>query len=291
MLTEQQNVNTLDIDHLSTLDVIRTINAEDRRVAEAVAGAVEAIAQAVDAIAMRLDRGGRLLYIGAGTSGRLGVLDAVECVPTFSASPEMVQGIIAGGPPALTVAVEGAEDDADLARADLQSRHLSAGDVVVGIAASGRTPYVLGALAYAKSIGALAVGVSCNVPAPLLEQADIGIGVPVGPEVITGSTRMKAGTAQKMVLNMLSTATMIRLGKVYGNLMVDLQVTNQKLAERARRIICAITGVEDTRAAELLAAAHGSVKLAVVMQQRGVEHEQAVALLAQHKGHLRAIIS
>lgn len=290
MSTEDINPNTADIDRLSALEIVQRINAEDRTVADAVAGALPQIAAAVAGIVARLGAGGRMFYVGAGTSGRLGVLDAVESVPTFSTPPEMIQAVIAGGHAALTVAVEGAEDDADLGAADLRERRLASGDVVVGIAASGRTPYVLGALAYARSTGALTIGLACNAPAPLLQAADLPIAVPVGPEVISGSTRMKAGTAQKMVLNMLSSASMIQLGKVYGNLMVDVQVTNQKLAQRARRIVAQISGVSEDEAARLLNAADQRVKVALVMQQRGVDAEQARALLDAAGGFLRRVI-
>jgi N-acetylmuramic acid 6-phosphate etherase len=292
MQTEQPNPKTHAIDQMPTLEMLRTINDEDQRVALAVQQVLPAIAQAVDLIAARLADAGRLFYVGAGTSGRLGVLDAVECVPTFGVSPEMVQGVLAGGAGALMQSVEGAEDEHEAAQNDLQARHLSANDVVVGIAASGRTPYVLGALAYAKRIGAPTVGIACNLPAPLLDAADIAIGVDVGPEVITGSTRLKAGSAQKLVLNMLSTASMVKLGKVYGNLMVDVQVTNAKLRQRALNLILRLTNDEiDTRqAAVLLQQADDSVKVAVVMQRRGVDAAQARALLVAADGRLRAVI-
>lgn len=290
MLTESQNPNTLEIDRLPTLELVQRINDEDAKVAAAVRAALPQIAQAVDGIAGRIERGGRLIYVGAGTSGRLGVLDAAECVPTFNTDPSLVVGLIAGGERALTVAVEGAEDDREAGRADLIALDLKADDAVVGIAASGRTPYVLGALEYAQAVGALTVGVACNVPSAVLDAAAIPIGVPVGPEVITGSTRLKAGTAQKLVLNMLSTATMIRLGKVYGNLMVDVRPTNVKLVERARRIIAQIAAVDEAEAARLLTASGGEVKTAVVMARRGVPAEEARALLAAAGGRLRAVI-
>lgn len=290
MQTEQANPNTGQIDQLPTLEMLRLINQEDQGVALAVAQALPAIAQAVDTIAERLALGGRLFYVGAGTSGRLGVLDAVECVPTFGTSPELVQGLIAGGAAALTRSVEGAEDKTEAGAADLQTRRLNAGDVVVGIAASGRTPYVLGALAYANQLGAATIGIACNVPAPVLDAAQIAIGVPVGPEVIAGSTRLKAGTAQKMVLNMLSTASMVKLGKVYGNLMVDVQVTNAKLRGRALGLLIQITGVEEAEAKTLLEQANLRVKVAIVMQKRGVSAKTAEALLAAARGHLRAVI-
>jgi N-acetylmuramic acid 6-phosphate etherase len=290
MLTELSNPRTTNIDQLSTLEVVTRMNEEDAMVAASVRNALPAIAQAVDAIADRLQRGGRLLYVGAGTSGRLGVLDAAECVPTFSTDPMMVQGIIAGGEQALITSIEGAEDDRDAGRAELVARGLWERDAVVGIAASGTTPYVLGAIEVANEIGALSAGVACNVPSPLLEMAQIAIGIPVGAEILTGSTRLKAGTAQKMVLNMLSTATMIRLGKVYGNLMVDVKVTNAKLLDRARRIVAEIAGVSKEDAAHLLTQANNEVKTAIVMQRRSVTPEEARRLLSKAGGRLRPVI-
>lgn len=290
MLTESQNPRTMEIDQLSTLEIVERINDEDAKVAAAVREALPQIAQAVDGIADRMARGGRLIYVGAGTSGRMGVLDAVECVPTYNADPSQVVGLMAGGYGALVHSVEGAEDDADAGRADLLALKLTADDAVVGIAASGRTPYVLGALAYAGEIGALTVGIACNVPAAVLDAAQVGIGVPVGPEVITGSTRMKAGTAQKLVTNMLSTATMVKLGKVYGNLMVDMRPTNIKLVDRARRMIVLIAGVEYDEAARLLDASENEVKTAIVMARRGVDAAKARELLHGAGGRLRAVI-
>jgi len=290
MLTEQQNSKTMDLDTQSTEMIVRIINEEDKGVAYAIEKALPDIARAVDAIVTCLRDGGRLIYIGAGTSGRLGILDAVECIPTYSTPPEMVQAFIAGGEKALLRAVEGAEDRPELAVADLKSIDLTAKDIVVGIAASGRTPYVLGAMEYARSIGVKTVGIACNIPAPLLEAADIGIGVAVGSEVVTGSTRMKAGTAQKMVLNMLSTASMVRLGKVYGNLMVDVQATNAKLVQRACRIIQQITNSSEDQAKTLLQQANQSVKVAIVMHTKQLDFVQAKALLDTHHGYLRPII-
>jgi N-acetylmuramic acid 6-phosphate etherase len=290
MLTEQRNPNTLNIDQMSALEIVQTINNEDAKVAQVVREALPQIAQAVDAIVTALANGGRLIYIGAGTSGRLGILDAVECLPTYSVPPEQVMGMIAGGEQAITHSVEGAEDSYEGGANDLRQAGLTERDVVVGIAASGRTPYVLGALAYAAEVGAVTVGMSCNVPAPVLDAAQIKIGLPVGPEVVTGSTRMKAGTTQKMVLNMLSTASMVKSGKVYGNLMVDVQATNEKLVERARRIIQQVTGVDDETAARLLHDSGGSAKVAIVMARRDVNAEQAKALLAAKGGHLRRVI-
>lgn len=290
MLTEESNPRTARLDQLSALEIVTAMNDEDATVAAAVRRALPAIAQAVEAIVGRLRAGGRLIYVGAGTSGRLGVLDAVECVPTFSVDPGLVVGVIAGGEIALTEAVEGAEDRYEDGQRDLEAVGAGARDAIVGIAASGRTPYVLGALDYANTLGALTVAISCNSPAPMLDRAQIGIPVVVGPEVLTGSTRLKAGTAQKMVLNMLSTVVMVRLGKVYGNLMVDVKVTNHKLAERARRIVSRVAGVDDAEAARLLSLTGDEVKPAIVMARRGVSPDEARALLRAADGVLRAVI-
>ncbi|MCB9452872.1 MAG: N-acetylmuramic acid 6-phosphate etherase [Anaerolineaceae bacterium] len=290
MLTEQSNPRTTQIDQLSALDIVKIINAEDQLVAQAVAKVLPQIAQAVQAIAEAIRAGGRLIYVGAGTSGRLGVLDAAECVPTFSTPPEMVQALIAGGDRAMTLAMEGAEDNRQAANDDLDAIGLTAADVVVGIAASGRTPYVLAALEKANALGCVTAGVTCNAPSAILEIAQIGIAVLVGPEVISGSTRMKAGTAQKMVLNMLSTAAMIRLGKVYGNLMVDVRVTNEKLEQRARRIVARLTGLDESAAGELLQNAANEVKTAIVCHLRQVSPAEARALLREQNGRLRAVI-
>lgn len=290
MLTEQQNPRTVNLDQMTPLEIVRAMNDEDATVAHAVAQALPQIATAVGAITARMRRGGRLIYIGAGTSGRLGVLDAVECVPTFGVPPELVVGIIAGGERAFMRAVEGAEDDADGGRRDLAAHNVNALDAVVGIAASGSTPYVLGALEYANAVGALTVGLACNKEAPVTQRSEIGIEVVVGPEVLTGSTRLKAGTAQKMVLNMLSTAVMVGLGKVYGNLMVDVQITNAKLAARARRIVMQISGADEAAAEAALRAADGHAKTAIVMLMRAVDAQQARELLTAHNGHLREII-
>ena len=288
--TEQANPNSRHIDKLSTIDMLALINREDAQVAMAVEKVIPQIADAVDMIAAALQNGGRLFYVGAGTSGRLGVLDAVECLPTFSAPPELVQGLVAGGSAALTQAVEGAEDHRDQARHDLMARDARRRDVVCGIAASGRTPYVIGALEYATFIKAKTIALSCSPAAPILDMAQIGIGVDVGPEVIAGSTRMKAGTAQKMMLNMLSTAAMIKLGKVYGNLMVDLKVTNQKLADRAGRLVMQLTGLDERAAKQLLSQANREVKTAVVMQRRQVDDAEARRLLQEANGFLGAVI-
>jgi N-acetylmuramic acid 6-phosphate etherase len=291
MLTESRNPSTTEIDGLATLEILRLMNAEDATVPGAVAQALPHIAQAVELIVERLRAGGRLFYVGAGTSGRLAVLDAAECVPTFSTAPEQVQAIIAGGAPAMLHSIEGAEDDYEQGRADLLARALTPQDVVVGIAASGRTPYVLGALAAAAEAGAGTVGIACNQPAPVLEAAQVRIAALVGPEVITGSTRLKAGTAQKLILNMISTATMIRLGKVYGNLMVDVKVSNRKLAERARRIITEVTGISDEAAADLLAQTNHEVKTAIMVALLGISPQAARARLDAAQGVLRAALA
>ena len=290
LTTEQDNPDSKNIDQMSTLDALRLINREDAKVAAAVREALPQVADAVDVIAEAIANGGRLFYLGAGTSGRLGVLDAVECVPTFSVSSQLVQGVIAGGSDALTQSIEGAEDRPDDAREDLMARGLTRADVVCGIAASGRTPYVIGGLTYANKLGAKTIAIACNARSPIGEIADISISVVVGPEIIAGSTRMKAGTAQKVILNMLSTGAMIRLGKVYGNLMVDVKVSNQKLAERACRLVMRLTGVESERARALLAGANQDVKAAVVMARLDVDYEKARELLAQANGKLREVI-
>ncbi|MCY4062278.1 MAG: N-acetylmuramic acid 6-phosphate etherase [Chloroflexi bacterium] len=290
LTTEQDNPDSKNIDQMSTLDALSLINREDAQVAAAVREALPQVAEAVEVITEALANGGRLFYLGAGTSGRLGVLDAVECVPTFSVPPHLVQGLIAGGLEALTQSIEGAEDRPEDARYDLIERGLRESDVVCGIAASGRTPYVIGGLSYAKALGAKTIAIACNARSPMGEIADISICVVVGPEIIAGSTRMKAGTAQKMILNMLSSGAMIRLGKVYGNLMVDVKVSNQKLADRASRLVMRLTGVDSERARTLLAGANQDVKSAVVMARLGLEYEEARELLAQAKGKLRVVI-
>jgi N-acetylmuramic acid 6-phosphate etherase len=265
------------------------INSADAEIAEAVQLQIPAIAAAVDGITERLQAGGRLFYMGAGTSGRLGVLDASECPPTFNAPPEMVQGLIAGGDGALRRSVEKAEDDPQGGKRDLEERGFAASDALVGIAASGRTPYVLGGLHYARGLGALTIGLSCTTHSEVAQAAEIAITPVPGPEIITGSTRMRAGTATKMVLNMLSTGVMIRMGYVYGNLMVNVQPTNDKLTDRARRIISTITGVSYDEASRLLAEA-GSVRTAVVMHERRLSRKEAEASLAAAKGRLRTAL-
>ena len=288
--TESLNPGSRRIDKLSTYEILNVINAEDAKVAPAVEAALPQIARAVDAIGDTLQAGGRLFYVGAGTSGRLGILDAVECVPTFSAPPDMIQGVIAGGTRALTHSVEGAEDDPAQAERDLQARGLRASDIVCGIAASGTTPYVIGALHYAQTLGARSIAIACNPASPIVELADIGISVDLGPEVISGSTRMKAGSAQKMILNMLSTAAMIRLGKVYGNMMVDVKVSNQKLMERALRLVQSLGDIDEARARQLLAQADLEVKTAIVMARKAVSAGQARHQLKLADGKLRDVI-
>jgi N-acetylmuramic acid 6-phosphate etherase len=291
MLTEQINPRSANLDQLTALELAQLMNAEDATVAAAVAAALPDVAAAIEAVAARMAAGGRLIYMGAGTSGRLGVLDAAECVPTFSVPPERVTARIAGGAQAVTAAVEGAEDDRNAGRADLLALAPTAQDAVVGIAASGSTPYVVAALEAAAAVGALTVAVVCSAPGPVLDAAQIKIAVLTGPEVLTGSTRLKAGTAQKMVLNMLSTGVMVRLGKVYGNLMVDVKVTNAKLAARARRIVARVGQVDEDTAAALLAQTENGVKAAIVMARRGVDAAEAQALLAAADGFLRRVLA
>ncbi|RUO63082.1 N-acetylmuramic acid 6-phosphate etherase [Pseudidiomarina insulisalsae] len=290
IVSEGRNPDTLDIDLLSSEAILRKINHEDAKVAPAVATEVPQIAQAVDAIVDKLQQGGRLFYIGAGTSGRLGILDAVECRPTFSVPDDLVQGIIAGGEQAIQFAVEGAEDDREAGVADVQAVNLSANDVLVGLSASGRTPYVVAALEYANSIKAVSVAVTCNPDSPLMNTASIGICPVVGPEALTGSTRMKSGTAQKLVLNMLSTASMIRLGKSYENLMVDVNASNEKLRARAIRIVMQATDCEREVAEQALKAADNRAKLAILMILTGLDATTAEQLLAQQNGFLRAAV-
>ena len=290
LTTEARNPASERIDTLSPLEIVRLMSAEDARVPEAVGREAENIARAVEIIAQRLRSGGRLVYLGAGTSGRLGVLDASECPPTFSTPPEIVVGVIAGGYAALTRAVEGAEDDPENAVKDLQSIGLAKADVLVGIATSGRTPYVIGGLQYARQIGAFAIGLACNDGSALTAAADLMITPIVGPEVISGSTRLKAGTATKLVLNMLTTGAMVLLGKTYGNLMVDLKATNTKLVERTRRIVASLTGLSEEAAERKLAECDGELKTAVVAHQRGVSAAEARELLRKAGGQLRRAI-
>jgi N-acetylmuramic acid 6-phosphate etherase len=289
LLTEARNPESESIDQLPTLEMLEVINAADRSVPEAVHAELRQIALAVDAIASHLRQGGRLFYQGAGTSGRLGVLDASECPPTFNVDSGKVVGVIAGGERALRSSVELAEDDPQQGARDLEARDFQVKDVLVGIAASGRTPYVLGGVEYADSLGALTIGISCVPQSDLARCVKIAITPAVGPEVITGSTRMRAGTATKLVLNMLSTGVMVRLGLVYGNLMVNVQPTNEKLKDRATRIIAAATQVSESEAAKLLEQA-GAVRVAIVMQKRGVDRGEAVRLLELADGQLRVAL-
>jgi N-acetylmuramic acid 6-phosphate etherase len=290
MTTEARNPASERIDTLSPLEIVRLMNAEDARVAEAVGREGEPIARAVEIIADRIRSGGRLIYVGAGTSGRLGVLDASECPPTFSTPPEMVVGLIAGGYGALTRAIEGAEDHPEAAVEDLQKIKFSAADVLVGIATSGRTPYVIGGLQYSREIGAFAIGLACNDGSALAGAADLMITPVVGPEVISGSTRLKAGTATKLVLNMLTTGAMVLLGKTYGNLMVDLKATNTKLVIRTRRIVAELTGLTEADAEAQLARCGGELKTAVVAYRHGMSAEEARRRLAEAGGQLRVAL-
>jgi N-acetylmuramic acid 6-phosphate etherase len=286
LLTEQINPASAGIDSLPTTEVLRVINQEDQRVAAAAAAEIPLIAKAVDTIVAAINTGGRLFYIGAGTSGRLGVLDAAECPPTFNADPGLVQAIIAGGESALARAAEASEDDPSSGRLDLMNRGFTQQDVLAGIAASGRTPYVLGAVTAARELGAPTIGISCTPDSELSRQVDIPITLLTGPEVIAGSTRMKAGTATKLVLNMISTAVMIRLGYVYGNLMVNVQPKNRKLEDRARRIIAEAAGVSGEQAAALLEASGRSVRTAIVMSRLSLDRSAAEARLARAGGRV-----
>ena len=290
-VTERRNPRTADIDLASPLEIVDLMSAEDRSVADAVATQREPIARAVGLIEAAFRAGHRLFYAGAGTSGRLGVLDASECPPTFGSDPALVQGIIAGGTAAMFRAQEGAEDSPEGGRADLEAAGLVAGDVVVGIAASGTTPYVRGALAHARAVGAPAILVACSPPPPeFAATLDVLILPITGPEVVTGSTRLKAGTATKMVLNMLTTGAMIRVGKTYGNLMVDLQATNAKLRDRAERLLMLTCGLERDAARAALDAADGRVKIAIVMRQLGLDRATAVARLEAAGGVVRRVL-
>lgn len=285
--TEMVDPRYRDLDLMTTDEMVRAMNEAEAEVPRAVAAASPALSAAVDAVAAQLAAGGRLLYVGAGTPGRLGVLDASECPPTFSTEPWMVQGIIAGGPAALTSAIEGAEDDEDAGRRDLDELGVNATDAVVGISASGRTPYVLGAMRAARAVGAVTVGVSSNEDSLLSAATQFPIEVVVGPEIISGSTRLKAGSAQKQVLNMLSTLSMVKLGKTYGNLMVDVSATNRKLEIRAQNLVREITGADVETARAALAAADQEVKTAIVCITRDVDALTARGLLAEADGFLR----
>ncbi|MFI8255970.1 N-acetylmuramic acid 6-phosphate etherase [Streptomyces filamentosus] len=290
LTTEAFRPELAEIDRLSTLEIARIMNGEDQSVPAAVARALPAIAAAIDATAERMARGGRLVYLGAGTAGRLGVLDASECPPTFNTDPSQVVGLIAGGPSAMIQAVEGAEDSKELAAADLDALGVGPDDTVVGVSASGRTPYAIGAVEHARTLGALTIGLSCNADSALAAAAEHGIEVVPGPELLTGSTRLKAGTAQKLVLNMLSTITMIRLGKTYGNLMVDVRASNEKLRARSRRIVALATGAPDEQIEAALTAAEGEVKNAILIILADVDAATAAQRLKDSGGHLRAAL-
>jgi len=288
--TEQRNPASLEIDSLPTAQILAIITTEDAKVAPAVASQIPQIAQAVEGIVERIGKGGRLFYIGAGTSGRLGVLDAAECPPTFQVSPDLVQGVIAGGASALARSTEASEDDPEAGKRDLESRGFTGLDALIGIAASGRTPYVLGAVDHARRLGAMTVGISCTHPSDLGRIVDIAITPLTGPEVIAGSTRMKAGTATKLVLNMISTAVMIRLGHVYGNLMVNVEPRNSKLRDRARRIIAEAASVSDERAGGLLEEAGGKAKVAIVMARLSLGRAAAESMLAGAGGSISEVL-
>ena len=287
LITEQRNPNSMHVDSLSALEIVQLMNDEDKQVPLAIEKCLPQIAQAVECIVAAFQQGGRLVYIGAGTSGRLGVLDASECPPTFGVSPEMVKGIIAGGERALRHPIEGAEDSKEQAVIDLQTIQFSSKDVLVGIAASGRTPYVIGALEYAKSLGSATVSIASNPNSAMANIVDIAIDTVVGPEVLTGSSRLKSGTAQKLVLNMLTTASMILMGKCYQNLMVDVQASNEKLKARAIRIVMQATDCDKALAEETLKQADQNAKLAIMMILSGLDRAQAEALLEKHQGKLQ----
>ena len=286
LTTESRNLNTSNIDKVSTIEMVKIINNEDKKVAEAVEKEIPKIAQAIDYVVERIKEGGRLIYIGAGTSGRLGILDASECPPTYGVSEELIQGIIAGGHEAIFRAKEGAEDSKELAIEDLKLKKLSSNDIVVGIAASGRTPYVVGGLEYGNQIGALTISITCNSDSEVSKTSQISIAPIVGAEVITGSTRLKSGTAQKLVLNMLSTGSMIKLGKVYGNLMVDVKATNKKLIERAKKIVCEATGIEKNLAEDILLKTDYDVKLSIFMILSGLSLNDAREKLLENDGYI-----
>ena len=287
LITEQRNPNSMHVDSLSALEIVQLMNKEDKQVPLAIEKCLPQIAQAVECIVAAFQQGGRLVYIGAGTSGRLGVLDASECPPTFGVSPEMVKGIIAGGERALRHPIEGAEDSKAQSVIDLQTIQFSSKDVLVGIAASGRTPYVIGALEYAKSLGSVTVSITSNPNSAMANIVDIAIDTVVGPEVLTGSSRLKSGTAQKLVLNMLTTASMILMGKCYQNLMVDVQASNEKLKARAIRIVMQATDCDKALAEETLKQADQNAKLAIMMILSGLDRAQAEALLEKHHGKLQ----
>ncbi|EHM3170521.1 N-acetylmuramic acid 6-phosphate etherase [Enterococcus faecalis] len=291
LTTEARNEATKKIDQVSTLEMVTLINQEDQKVAQAIEKVLPQIAAAIDAAAERFKKGGRLIYCGAGTSGRLGALDAIELTPTYSVSPERAFGILAGGEKAMYQAIEGAEDSKELAIEDLTQHQLTARDVVIAIAASGRTPYAVSAIEYGKKVGALTISVTCNNQSPMNQLAEIGIAPIVGPEVITGSTRMKAGSAQKMVLNMFSTGIMVKVGNIYQNLMVNVQPTNEKLIQRATNIIKEAAEIEESQAKEYLEAAQLEVAPAIVMSKAHVDFQKAKQLLAEHDGRISEVLA
>ncbi|MEJ4045223.1 N-acetylmuramic acid 6-phosphate etherase [Erwinia sp. SLM-02] len=291
LVSESRNADTLDLDSLSTLEMVTRFNQQDATVASAVSLTLPQVAQAVDAAAAALSAGGRIIYTGAGTSGRLGVLDASECPPTFGVPHDRVIGLIAGGQGAMFKAVEGAEDDEALGARDLQALDLSPNDMVIGLAASGRTPYVIGALRYARQLGCRTAAVSCNPGSPIAREAEIAISPVVGPEALTGSTRLKSGTAQKLVLNMISTGAMVKIGKVWQNLMVDMKATNIKLVDRARRMVCEATGCTPQQAEEALGQVEYEVKTAILMILADLSGSEARERLARHGGFLRAALN
>ena len=291
LTTEARNEATKKIDQVSTLEMVTLINQEDQKVAQAIEKVLPQIAAAIDAAAERFKKGGRLIYCGAGTSGRLGALDTIELTPTYSVSPERAFGILAGGEKAMYQAIEGAEDSKELAIEDLTQHQLTARDVVIAIAASGRTPYAVSAIEYGKKVGALTISVTCNNQSPMNQLAEIGIAPIVGPEVITGSTRMKAGSAQKMVLNMFSTGIMVKVGNIYQNLMVNVQPTNEKLIQRATNIIKEAAEIEESQAKEYLEAAQLEVAPAIVMAKAHVDFQKAKQLLAEHDGRISEVLA
>ena len=291
LTTEARNEATKKIDQVSTVEMVTLINQEDQKVAQAIEKVLPQIAAAIDAAAERFKKGGRLIYCGAGTSGRLGALDAIELTPTYSVSPERAFGILAGGEKAMYQAIEGAEDSKELAIEDLTQHQLTARDVVIAIAASGRTPYAVSAIEYGKKVGALTISVTCNNQSPMNQLAEIGIAPIVGPEVITGSTRMKAGSAQKMVLNMFSTGIMVKVGNIYQNLMVNVQPTNEKLIQRATNIIKEAAEIEESQAKEYLEAAQLEVAPAIVMAKAHVDFQKAKQLLAEHDGRISEVLA
>lgn len=290
LTTEGYHPDTTDLDLMSTSEIVKLMNEEDKKVPLAIAKVLPEIEQAITAVVHALKNGGRLFYVGAGTSGRIGLLDAVECPPTFSTSPKLVQAILAGGADAVMIAIEGAEDDLSLGEIELQKQQLTNRDVVIGIAASGRTPFVKGALIYAQQLGAKTISLVSNAHSVISQHADIAIEVITGPEILTGSTRLKAATAHKQILNMITTTTMIKLGKVYKNLMVDVHASNFKLRERAKQIVCEVTGVSYSQAESVLEQTNFQVKLAIVLLLTNTTIEEAAELLAQSEGHVRRAV-